>query len=57
MGTGMGATQYKDLNSDLLVCISQVPSHIQTVTGLADQQHAELSQIETCDLIHHIPNV
>ena len=34
MAIGVGAARYRDLNSDLPVCISQVPSHIQTVTGL-----------------------
>ena len=36
MAIGVGAARYRDLNSDLPVCISQVPSHIQTVTGLKD---------------------
>ena len=34
MVTGVGAARYVNSNSDLPVCISQVPSHIQTVTGL-----------------------
>jgi len=34
MATGVGATRYGDLNSDLPVCISQDFLHIQTVTSL-----------------------
>ena len=34
----MGAARYRDLNSDLPVCISQVPSHIQMVTSLVAVQ-------------------
>ena len=54
MVTGVGAAQYRDLNSDLPVCILQVPSHIQTVTGLHSRVR---QQCETCDLIHHISKV